>query len=264
MEQEPVKIKMHKKKAMSSEKASIVKKAGHTNEDEFASLIGGEVVPGRGKTDVVKNGNNFSLKKVCKRIQFALYSRNSKCWTESSPSAMICKGILTIYPESYEEYKGNKDHYKSLLQNKMVAFKDHLSNVTNLKEYLSLVFTNSGEVDFIVMKDGTNQYVFKAMEAIDTIIKVANVVNSKARKAGDRAEQKVLVTIPKSKGYKNLLELEIRNSSAGHYAEFLCVCNRDSLFELLTSFISEEAVFKNNIIVRGQAIQDFEKNILSG
>jgi len=264
MEQEPVKIKMHKKKAMSSEKASIVKKAGHTNEDEFASLIGGEVVPGRGKTDVVKNGNNFSLKKVCKRIQFALYSRNSKCWTESSPSAMICKDILTIYPESYEEYKGNKDHYKSLLQNKMVAFKDHLSNVTNLKEYLSLVFTNSGEVVFIVMKDGTNQYVFKAMEAIDTIIKVANVVNSKARKAGDRAEQKVLVTIPKSKGYKNLIELEIRNSSAGHYAEFLCVCNRDSLFELLTSSISEEAVFKNNIIVRGQAIQDFEKNILSG
>jgi len=261
MEQEPIKV--HKKKAMTSEKASIVKKAGHANEDEFASLIGGEVVPGRGKTDVVKNGKNFSLKKVCKRIQFALYSRNSKCWKESSPSAMICKDILTIYPESYEEYTGNKAHYKSLLQNKMVAFKDHLSNVDNLKEYLSLVFTNSGEVDFIVMKDGTNQYVFKAMEAIDTIVKVANVVNSKSRKAGDTAEQKVLITIPKGKGYKNLLELEIRNSSAGHYAEFLCVCNRDSLFELLTSSISEEAVFKKNIIVRGQAIQDFEKNILS-
>lgn len=54
---------IHKKKAMTSEKASIVKKAGHSNESEFADLIGGQVIPGQGKADVVKNGANFSLKK---------------------------------------------------------------------------------------------------------------------------------------------------------------------------------------------------------
>jgi len=247
---------LHKKKAMSSEKASIVKKEGHSNETDFAHLIEGEVVPGRGKTDVTKNGIKFSLKKVCARIQFALYSRNSKCWTESSPSAMICKDALTIYPDSFDDYTSKKTYYKGLLRTKMVAFKDHLSIPKNLKEYLNLVFTNSGEVDYIVMKDGINQYVFDATEAIDTIVKVAKVVNSKARKAGDTPEQKVLVTIPKGNGTRNLLELEIRNSSAGHYAEFLCVCNRNQLFELLKISIIEEVIYKNIIILRGNASQN--------
>jgi hypothetical protein len=254
--------KTHKKKAMSSEKASVVKKAGHTNETEFASLIGGQVIPGQGKADVVKNGINFSLKKICKRIQVALYSRNSKHWAESSPSAMMCKDILGIYPASFDDYKSNKDHFKSILREKMVAFKDHLSDPANLKEYLGLVFTNSGEVQNIVMKDGTSQYIFDAEEAIDTIVKTAQVVNSKARKAGDTPEQKALITIPKGKGYRNLLELEIRNSSNGHYAEFLCVCNRDQLFELLKTSIVEETIFKDNLVVRGKAIQDFEQKIL--
>jgi hypothetical protein len=253
---------IHKKKAMSSEKASIVKKAGHFNETEFASLIGGQVIPGQGKADVVKNGINFSLKKICKRIQVALYSRNSKHWAESSQSAMMCKDILTIYPESFDDYKNNKDHFKALLREKMVAFKDHLCDPVNLKEYLGLVFTNSGEVQYIVMKDGTNQYIFDSTEAIDTIVKCAQVVNSKARKAGDTPEQKALVIIPKGKGHRNLIELEIRNSSNGHYAEFLCVCNRDQLFELLTTSITEEAIFKDNLVVRGKAIQDFQRKIL--
>lgn len=253
----------HKKKAMSSEKASIVKKAGHTNETEFAALIGGWVIPGRGKVDVVKNDINFSLKKVCKRIQVALYSRNSKYWAESSPSAMMCKDILTIYPTSFDDYKANKPHFKSLLREKMIAFKDHLADPANLKEYLTLVFTNSGEVHFIVMKDGINQYVFDANEAIDAIVSVAQVVNSKARKPGDTPEQKALVTIPKGKGYINLLELEIRNSSSGHYAEFLCVCNRDALFDLLKTTIANVSVFSDVIVVCGNAAQDFQEKVLS-
>jgi len=254
--------KIHKKKAMSSEKASVVKKAGHSNEAEFAALIGGAVIPGQGKADVVKNGFNFSLKKICKRIQVALYSRNSKHWAETSPSAMICKDTLTIYPPSFAEYKENKDHYKSLLREKMIAFKEHLSDPENLREYLSLVFTNSGEVHFIVMKDGANHYIFDAEEAIQTIVDNAKVTNSKARKAGDTPEQKVLVTIPKGKTQKNLLELEIRNSSTGHFSEFLCVCNRDSLFQLLKDTINSEVIFKDNIIARGKAILNFAEKIL--
>jgi hypothetical protein len=254
---------IHKKKAMTSEKASIVKKAGHSNESEFADLIGGQVIPGQGKADVVKNGANFSLKKICKRIQVALYSRNSKYWAESSPSAMMCKDTLTIYPESFDLYKENKPHFKHLLRQKMIAFMQHLSNPDNLREYLNLVFTNSGEVQFIVMKDGNNQYIFDSVEAIDTIVSAAKVVNSKALKPGDTPEQKALVTIPnKGKGYRNLLEMEIRNSSNGHYAEFLCVCNRDQLFELLHASITEQAIFKEHLVVCGKAITDFEQKIL--
>jgi hypothetical protein len=245
------------RKAMTSEAASIVKKAGHSNESDFASLIGGIVIKGNGKADVSKDTFKFSLKKVCNRIQVALYSRNSKNWSESSTSAMICKDILSIYPPSFEEYQANKPFHKALLQPKMVAFKDHLSKPENLKEYLRLVFTNSGDVHYIVMKDGSNQYIFDAEEAIDTIVNHAKVVNSSARKPGDTPEQKVLVTIPNGPSkYRNLLELEIRNSSAGHYAEFLCVCNRNPLFNLLNTHILDQAILKGVIIVCGNAISN--------
>ena len=254
-------IKIHKKRAMTSEKASIVKKDGHINETDFAALIGGQVIPGQGKADVSKNGFNFSLKKICKRIQVALYSRNSKNWSESSPSALMCKDILTLYPETFDKYQENKNHFKNLLRERMVAFKDHLSQLNNLKEYLSLVFTNSGEVHFIVMRDGDKQYIFDANEAIDAIVNAARIVNSKARKPGDTPEQKVLVTIPKNNDYRNLLELEIRNSSKGHYAEFLCVCNRDQLFEHLKCIIVEEVVYNDVLVVRGKAIHDFQQKI---
>jgi len=255
-------LKPHKKKAMSSEKASFVKKEGHSNEDDFAPLIGGEKIKGTGKADVQKNGYKFSLKKICSRIQFALYGKDSKNWIKTSPSAVKCKTILSIYPDSFAEYQENKTHYKSLLREKMIDLKDHLSVKANLREYLSLVITKSGDIDYIVMKDETRHFIFDASETIDAVVSKAVVVNSKARKAGDTPEQKVLITIPKGKGFANLIELETRNSSEGHYAEFLCVCNRDRLFELLTKSITDEQIFNENLVVRGKAIKEFEEKIL--
>jgi len=248
---------------MSSEKASFVKKSGHSNEDDFSTLIGGEKIKGTGKGDVLKNGYKFSLKQICARIQFALYGKDSENWVETSSSALKCKNILSIYPDSFAEYQGNKTHYKTLLREKMVDFKDHLSIKDNLKEYLSLVITKSGEVDYMVMKNKTDQFIFDANEVIDTIVSNGTIVNSTARKGGDTPEQKVLVTIPKGKKFVNLIELETRNSSEGHYAKFLCVCNRDRLFNLLTTSITEEKIFNDNLVVRGKAIKDFQEKILA-
>lgn len=261
--------KTHKKKAMSSEKASHVKIAGHNNETNFVALIGGKVIPGHTKPDAEKNGFNFSLKKECKRIQFALYSRNSSYWDTSSPSAMLCKEILSIYPASFEEYQQNKSHYKGLLREKMVNLKNHLSDLDNLKEYLSLIITNVGEVHYIVFQDGPNHYIFDAVQVIDTIAINAQVENSKALKVGDNPEQKVVIKTKNSEGnFRNLIELEIRNSGNNHYAEFLAVCNRDNLLNLLKSQILEEKIFKDIVhfsevlFVRGNAITNFETQVL--
>jgi hypothetical protein len=254
--------KTRKKKAMSSAKASFVKKSGHSNEDDFSALIGGEKIKGTGKGDVLKNGHKFSLKQICARIQFALYGKNSKNWVETSPSALKCKSILSIYPNSFAEYQKNKTHYKTLLREKMVDFKDHLSIKDNLKEYLSLVITNFGDVNYVVMKDDTNQFIFDANEVIDTIVSNGIIANSRAIKNGDTPEQKVLITIPQGKRFVNLIELETRNSSEGHYAEFLCVCNAKKLFNLLTTSITEEKIFNDNLVVRGKAIKDFQEKIL--
>ena len=46
----------------------------------------------------------------------------------------------------------------------------------------------------------------------------------------------------------------MRNSGSDHYAELLCVCNRDKLFELLNMHIGSSLEIKNNIILKGKAI----------
>lgn len=266
---DPIIPKIHKKKAMSSEKASHVKIAGHTNETNFVALIGGKVIPGHTKPDAEKNGFKFSLKKECKRIQFALYSRNSSYWNISSPSSMLCKEILSIYPSSFAEYQQNKPHYKGLLREKMVNLKNHLSDLDNLKDYLRFIITNVDEVHYMVFQDGQNHYIFDAVQVIDIIAINARVENSKALKVGDNPEQKVVIKTKNSQDkFRNLIELEIRNSGNNHYAEFLAVCNRDNLLNLLKAHIPEEKIFKDIVhfsevlFVRGNAIANFETQVL--
>jgi hypothetical protein len=246
----------HKKKAMSSEKASKVKTDGHTNEDDFAKLIpGSAVIKGTGKTDVQYKSFNFSLKKICKRIQMALYTQNSKNWLESSPSSQACKRCLEIYPKTFEEYKANKTYYKDLLREKMIQLKDHLSVLENLREYLSLIMFKNEEVNFLVMKDKEQQYIYYFEDVLNTLLENVEVFNSKALKAGDVPEQKVIIKCRNEKNVlSNLFEIEVRNSSDQHYAEMLCVCNRDKLFELLNSHLKEEKIVKNSIVLRGKAI----------
>lgn len=253
--------KINKKKAMSSEKASKVKKDGHSNEDEFALLLPGSfVVSGTGKTDVQYKEFSFSLKKICKRIQLALYSIKSKNWLESSPSAMLCKDCLTIYPKTFEEYTNNKNMYKELLREKMVNLKNHLSIRENLSEYLNLIIFKNGEVDFLVMKDKDSQYIYYSTEVLNVLLDNIEIFNSVAMKKGDFPEQKVII---KSKNNNNklanLIEIEIRNSSEGHYAQMLCVCNRDNLFNLLNNNIEKTKMTNNttsetNIVLKGESI----------
>lgn len=255
-----------KRKAMSSAKASKVKKDGHTNEDDFTQLLNGSVVKaGTGKTDVQYKEWGFSLKKECKRIQFALYSKNSKNWLESSPSAMLCKECLTIYPDDFETYNSNKNYYKQMLREKMIALKNHLTIRDNLREYLNLIMFKNGEVDFLVMKDINTQYIYYAPEVLDVLLDNVIVLNSGAIKTGDVAEQKVIIKCENDKKkLTNLIEIEVRNSGGSHYAEMLCVCNRDNLFALLNRIIGESNCITTNVCLKGNAIlileQEFKEN----
>jgi hypothetical protein len=254
-----------KRKAMSSAKASKVKKDGHTNEDDFTQLLSGSFVKsGTGKTDVQYKDWGFSLKKECKRIQFALYSKNSKNWIETSPSAMLCKDCLTIYPDDFETYNSNKNHYKQLLREKMITLKNHLSIKDNLREYLNLIMFKNGEVDFLVMKDANVQYIYYASEVLDVLLNNVVVLNSGAIKSGDVAEQKVIIKCENDKKkLNNLLEIEVRNSGGTHYAEMLCVCNRDNLFGLLNRIIEETNAVNQNVVLKGNAIILLEQEFMS-
>lgn len=248
------KTKINKKKAMSSDKASKVKKDGHTNEDDFAKLLPGSiVVPGTGKTDIEYKGYSFSLKKECKRIQMALYSIKSKNWINTSESAGKCKECLKIYPEKYEDYLIKKDEYKELLREKMVNLKEHLSVKENLYEFLNLIIFKNGDVDFLVMKDKNLQYIYHSTDVLKILLDNVEISNSQALKVGNVPEQKVIIKSQNKKNkLTNLIEIEIRNSSKQHYAQMLCVCNRDNLFELLNNNI-EETIEQNNLVLKGNA-----------
>jgi hypothetical protein len=263
---------LKKKKAMSKEKASFVKKEGHTNEDDFAALVGGVKVEGTGKTDVrmpTEDGviwKNCSLKKICKRIQFALYSAESKHWSSSEITA-LCKACFAVYPPTFAEYQSNKTEVKARLRGPMVALKEFLNaDPDHVTAFLRQFITNGDEIDLLVMKaegydvkaecnegydvkaegydvkaegdEGAEKtpihYIFDAKEVIQILVSNTRVSNSTGFKAGETPEQKVIFKYEKKPGtWKNIIEVEMRNSSEQHYAELLCVCNRDDLLGLL-------------------------------
>ena len=249
----------HKKKSMSSEKASHVKKSGHKNEDDFVSIFeGASKIKGTCKTDVRYKDYSFSLKKVCKRIQFALYNHNSDKWDDTIISK-LCKACLEIYPESYIEYLQTKASCKYKLREKMIQLKEHLNKKENLKEYLEKMIFNNDEVNFLVMKDNDNQCIYFKDDVIDVLINNTSVQNSQAIKEGDTPEQKVIIKCKNNKEkFVNLIEIEVRNSGSDHYAELLCVCNRDKLFELLNQHIGSSIEIKNNVILKGKSIEILE------
>ena len=65
-----------RRRAMTSEAASIKKKTGHINEQVFAELIDGYVISGQRKTDVMdRQGNCYSVKGA-KWWQIFMYARS--------------------------------------------------------------------------------------------------------------------------------------------------------------------------------------------
>ncbi len=68
---------MPKRRAMTSEHASMVKRAGHANEEHFAELIGGHVQRGHhtDKKDVADEQDRYHSVKAGERWQIFLYSK---------------------------------------------------------------------------------------------------------------------------------------------------------------------------------------------
>lgn len=233
----------NKKKAMSSEKASKVKNEGHSNEDCFIKQVGGSKIKGTGKTDVKLSNQNLSLKKVCSRIQFSLYGINSKYWgsTNYEIKEIFDKVIdcLKVFPENFDTYIADKLKYKNLLADKINILHNFLDNEYKKKLFLKKFITNDDEIDYLVFQDNDKWSVFDANDVVNTIVKHSQFETSKSIKPGDFAGLKVLIKCKNNKGrIVNLIENEIRNSGENHYREFLCVCNRDILLNLLKKHIN--------------------------
>lgn len=241
-----------KKRAMTSEKASMVKKDGHKNQDRFAEIMNGiKSDDHTGKIDIRVQEKTYSLKKECKRIQFALYTISSRRWRNRSTMTDMCKLCLSVFPIKFYEYKRDTERYKKLLGERMKCLKESCKNKSNLKELLEIFIRGrSNEVQYVVFNFKGEDYIFQADEMIDKIIQNTTIHTSSKKTITSEDAQKVII-----RNQHNIIEMEIRKSSETHYREFLCVANRDKLVNLLISAIPNKAYHKQNVLLLGKAIQ---------
>lgn len=240
------------KRAMSSQKASSVKRQGHKNQDRFAQVMSGvKSNDHTGKIDIRVDEKTYSLKKECKRIQFALYTITSRRWRNTSEMSSLCKACLNVLPRTFDEYKRDATKFKSLIANQMNSLNDACQHKSRLKELLEIFIRGrSNEVRYVVFNFKGEDYIFQADEMIDTIVQNTQTRTSSKRGSDTLSSQKVVI-----RNAHNIIELEIRKSSRTHYKEFLCIANRDKLLNLLLKFITTKDYYKDKILLMGKARQ---------
>lgn len=248
-----------KKKAMSSEHASYVKRKGHADAREFAEIMGmhDAIFSPTAKKDVAdKYGNSFSVKSGEKKWQIFLYGRTR--FTENfefrdRPIGRYFISCIDAFPESREEYLSDKAKYKERLQEPMRALQRLLSERETLEWFLHKSLFNSNEVNYLVIKEQGAFHVFDSVEVVKTIASSITVENSKARQAGQMDDQKVIFKIQHGEK-KTLGEIEMRNDSEVHYREVKFWLSKPITFSLLVSKIQEKgALVGGNVKLYGQA-----------
>lgn len=158
---------MTKKKAMTTERAREVKLRGHADAREFAEVLGiGKEFKAdpRAKKDVIDlEGYSYSVKSGEKKWQIFLYGEKRFKEDTEFKAVNLSKTFLdclNAFPLKREDYLKNKIVYKMKLQKFMIALKNKLTNKNKLRLLLNKGLFNSGEVDFLVIKENNLFHVF--------------------------------------------------------------------------------------------------------
>lgn len=221
-------VYMSKSHGMDSTKASRIKRRGHNKEHLFAALIGGEVIKGDKKEDVIdRYGKYYTIKGGSEmkggdgnkgKWQLFLY-RLSKFETDTSFYGRdIFIKILRCYPD-YDNYLLHKDEIKMLIKPLMQELKDYLLINDNRRNFILKSCFND-RVNYFVVYHNDIFYIYDKEEIVDIFVNRFVVdVNS--------TFQKVVFK------YNNITisEIEVRTTNDGKYPSILynmlkhCVCN---------------------------------------
>jgi len=254
---------MHKKKAMTSEKASFVKLQGHRDAKYFAKLIGLEndyLNDPKAKKDVIdRSGDSYSVKSGEKKWQIFLYGK-TRFEQDYSFKAMDGIGRLFLeciecFPESFNEYQISKKLFKEKLQTPMIELCVKLKNKNILSSFFDKAIFNSGEVNYLAIKDKGKYHVFWSRDVVEIFVNNITVENSKARYEGQMANQKVVFKI---KG-KTCGEIEMRNDSEIHYREIKFWLGKKNVVQLLSEKSTSIKKYGEEILIYGEAIKKFGK-----
>lgn len=254
---------MTKKRAMSSEKASYVKRKGHADAREFARCLGiGKEYKSelQAKKDIVDSeGHSYSVKSGEKKWQIFLYgkARFEKDYVFKGMNGLgeLFLQCIESFPESRDDYLKNKTLYKKKLQYPMREICRRLKEKRLLAAFIDKSMFNSGEVDFLVIKDGRIFWVFWSRDVVDVLTESYEVENSKARGKNQIDDQKVLFKVSgKTHG-----EIEVRNDSDIHYREIKFWLNKKLTLNLLRPQIKKTKYLTKKIILCGKAINKLHK-----
>jgi len=250
-----------KKRGLSSANARWVRQSGHNDALEFAIAIG---LPRdyrndhTAKKDVIDpSGDAHSVKSGQKKWQLFLYGLGR---FESDDAFRVMNGIgdlliecIKSFPATFAEYETDKTAAKECLRVHMRALQEKLSKKARLRAFFNKALFNSGEVNYLTVKDKGLFHVFLNTDVIDVLGDNLEVVNSRAITKNQRDDQKVIF---KHKG-KNLAELEMRNDSQVHYREIRFNMLKQRMMNLLFDKIPTAEQFNPKVMVYGNALKKF-------
>ncbi len=250
-----------KSRASSSDEARRYRQQGHDDALRFALAIGlseDYKNDAKAKKDVIDlSGDSHSVKGGEKKWQIFLYGLN-RFESDSSFRVMDGMGQLLIdciksFPETYEEYQAEKPAAKERLGVPMRALAEKLQDKHRLQAFIGKSIFNGGEVNYLTILHEGVFHVFWGKEVERVMAEHLEVANSRARQAGQFADQKVIFKFEGT----NLAELEMRNDSPVHYREIRFNMVKPKAMKLLFSKITSKREYNEHVILYGEAMKHF-------
>ncbi len=126
-----------------------------------------------------------------------------------------------------------------------------------LKAFIDKSMFNSGEVDFLVVKDKKDGtfHIFWHKDVVEAFSNNFNVENSKARAKGQMDAQKVIFKV----NNRTIGEIEIRNESDIHYREVKFWLDKKKSFQFIKKKHKKYFKIKPKLFLYGKAISKLRK-----
>ena len=252
-------------RASTSAQARAYRQKGHDNALAFAQALGlGNDYKNdlQAKKDVIDpSGDAHSVKSGKKKWQIFLYSRIRFLSDDGFQALNGVGGLLVhcidAFPPSYAEYKKNPAAAKKRLQTPMRELRDRFQRKALLRAFLMKSIFNGGEVNYLTILYKNIFHVFLNKDVVQIMGTCFEVINSKALKTKDFADQKVLF---RYKGI-NVGELEMRNDSRQHYQEIKFNMNIEHAMNLLFEKLPETKALRgsNKVMIHAGAIKRFDR-----
>ena len=252
-----------RRRASSPDLARAYRQAGHDNALRFALELGlGEDYRNdpQAKKDVIDpSGDAHSVKSGDVNWQLFLYGRN-RFLTDDGFLALDGIGGLLVhcidaFPPSYEEYRKDPNAAKERLKTPMRELKDRFQRKALARAFLMKSVFNGGEVNYLTILHDNIFHVFLNTDVVQLMGERFEVVNSKARNAGEMDDQKVLF---RYEG-QNVGELEMRNDSQIHYQEVRFNMRIQPAIALLLDNIPQVKMLEGSgiVAIHGRAARRF-------